>query len=78
MDIRAATAGKASKAPCLDFGFQYALIRNKQSKKFGVEYWASTGSNSPSLEMFAMTLIPDFSLYACNLISRNSRIVTIH
>ena len=28
------------KGPCLDFGFQYALIRNNRSKKFGVEYWA--------------------------------------
>ena len=33
--------------PCLDFGFQYALIRNNQSKKFGVEYWALPGSNLP-------------------------------
>ena len=33
--------------PCLDFGFQYALIRNNRSKKFGVEYWALPGSNSP-------------------------------
>ena len=32
---------------CLDFGFQYALIRNNWSKKFGVEYWALSGSNSP-------------------------------
>ena len=28
-------------------GFQYALIRNNRSKKFGVEYWALPGSNSP-------------------------------
>ena len=33
--------------PCLDFGFQYALIRNNQSKKFGVEYWTLPGSNWP-------------------------------
>ena len=34
--------------PCLDFGFQYALIRNNRSKRFGViEYWALPGSNSP-------------------------------
>ena len=33
--------------PCLDFGFQYVLIRNNQSKKCGVEYWALHGSNSP-------------------------------
>ena len=25
--------------PCLEFGFQYALIRNNGSKKFWVEYW---------------------------------------
>ena len=46
----AATAGKAPKAwalNCLDFGFQYTLIRNSWSKKFGVEYWALPGSNSP-------------------------------
>ena len=24
--------------PCLDFGFQYALIKDKRSKKIGVEY----------------------------------------
>ena len=28
-------------------GFQYAFIRNNQSKKFGIEYWALPGSNSP-------------------------------
>ena len=33
--------------PCLDFGFQYAVIRNNRSKKFGVEYWELPGSNSP-------------------------------
>ena len=33
--------------PCLDFRFQYALIRNNRSKKFGVEYWVLPGSNSP-------------------------------
>ena len=32
--------------PCLDFGFQYALIRNL-SKKFGIEYKALPGSNLP-------------------------------
>ena len=32
---------------CLDFGFQHARIRNNWSKKFGVEYWALPGSNSP-------------------------------
>ena len=36
-----------SPGPCLDFGFQYAFIRNNRSKKFGVEYWALPGSNSP-------------------------------
>ena len=34
-----ATAGKAPRpprpGPCLDFGFQYALIRNNWSKKVG-------------------------------------------
>ena len=31
--IRAAMAGKAPRpGPCLDFGFQYALIRNNWSK----------------------------------------------
>ena len=33
--------------PCLDFGFQYAFIRNNRSNNFGVEYWALLGSNSP-------------------------------
>jgi hypothetical protein len=33
--------------PCLDFGFQYAFIRNNWSKKFGVEYRALPGLNSP-------------------------------
>ena len=33
--------------PWLDFGFQYALIRNNWSKIFGVEYWALPGSYSP-------------------------------
>ena len=33
--------------PCLDFVFQYALIRNIQSNKIGVEYWALHGSNLP-------------------------------
>ena len=33
--------------PCLDFRSQYALIRNNQSKKFGVEYRALSDSNSP-------------------------------
>ena len=32
--------------PCLDFGFQYALIRNNRSKNFGVEYWPLPDSNS--------------------------------
>ena len=31
--------------PCLDFGFQYALLGNNGSNKFGVEYWALPGSN---------------------------------
>ena len=31
--------------PCLDFGFQQALIRNNRSKNFGLEYWALPGSN---------------------------------
>ena len=30
---------QARFGPCLDFGFQYTLTRNNQSKKFGVEYW---------------------------------------
>ena len=29
---------QARFGPSLDFGFQYALIRNNWSKKFGVEY----------------------------------------
>ena len=37
---------KSRSGPCLDFGFQYTLIRNNWSKKFGVEYWALPGSNS--------------------------------
>ena len=32
--------------PCLDFGFQYALIRNNQPKKIGVEHRTLTSSNS--------------------------------
>ena len=32
--------------PCLDFEFQYPLIRYNRSKKLGVEYWALPGSNS--------------------------------
>ena len=41
---RAATFGKAQRPePCLDFGFQYAFIRNNRSKRFGVEYWALPG-----------------------------------
>ena len=45
---RAPMAGKAGKfGPCLDFGFQYALIRNNRSKKIGVEYWTLPGSNLP-------------------------------
>ena len=31
----------------LDFGFQYALVRNNWSKTFWVEYWTLPGSNSP-------------------------------
>ena len=30
--------GRQGRHGWLDFGFQYALIRNNQSKKFGVEY----------------------------------------
>ena len=43
-DYRGASSGKAPPrpGPCLDFGFQYALIRNNWSKKFGVEYWPFT------------------------------------
>ena len=33
--------------PCLDFEFQYDLIRNNWSNKFGIEYWALPGSNTP-------------------------------
>ena len=33
--------------PCLEFGFQYVLIRNNWSKNFGVEYWTLPGSNLP-------------------------------
>ena len=33
--------------PCLDFGFQYALIRNNRSKQFGAQCLALHGSNSP-------------------------------
>ena len=47
--------------PCLDFGFQYALIRNNRSKKNGVEYWALPCSNSPwrlcSLYIYFLKLI---------------------
>ena len=32
--------------PCLDFGFQYKITRNNQSKKFGLEYWILPDSNS--------------------------------
>ena len=32
---------------CLDFAFQYTLIRNNRWKKFGLEYWALPGSNLP-------------------------------
>ena len=35
------TAGQPRQrrfGPCLDFGFQYALIRNNRSKIFGLEY----------------------------------------
>ena len=32
--------------PCLNFGLQYALIRNTGQKN-GVEYWDLPGSNSP-------------------------------
>ena len=38
---------QARFSPCLDFGFQYTLIRNNWFKKFGVEYWTLPGSNSP-------------------------------
>ena len=38
---------QARFSPCLDFGFQYALIRNNRSRNFGVEYWTFPGSNSP-------------------------------
>ena len=38
---------QARFGPCLDFGFQYALIRNNRSQIFGVEYWTLPGSNSP-------------------------------
>ena len=40
-------ARQARFGPCLDFGFQYTLIRNNRSKKFGVEYWTLLGRNSP-------------------------------
>ena len=45
---RAAMASKAPRpGPYLDFWIQYALIRNNQLKKFGVEYWAALpGQNS--------------------------------
>ena len=33
--------------PCLNYGFQYALIRNNQSKKIGVKHWALSASNLP-------------------------------
>ena len=36
---------QARFGPSLDFRFQYALIRNNWSKKFGVEYWTLPGSN---------------------------------
>ena len=31
--------------PCLDFRFQYALIRSNWPKTFEVEYWTLPGSN---------------------------------
>ena len=39
-------ARQARFGPCLDFGFQYTLIRNNRSKNFGIEYWTLPGSNS--------------------------------
>jgi hypothetical protein len=48
--------------PCLDFGFQYALIRNR-SKKMGVEYWALPRSNSPWRPCFRITFLQPYHLY---------------
>ena len=45
-------AMQARLRPCLDLGFQYALIRNNWSKIFGVEYWTLPGSNSPERPWF--------------------------
>ena len=46
--FRAATGGKDPKTWALPrFWVSYALLRNNQSKKFGVEYWALSGSNLP-------------------------------
>jgi hypothetical protein len=35
--------------PCLDFRFQYALIRSNWPKTFEVEYWTLPGSNGPGM-----------------------------
>ena len=35
--------------PCLDFRFQYALIRSNWPKTFEVEYWTLSGSNGPGM-----------------------------
>ena len=43
--------------PCLDFGFQYDLIRNHWSKKLGVEYWALPGTNSLWRPCFSVVVI---------------------
>ena len=37
----------SSPWPCRDFWYQYALITNIRSKKFGSGYWDLPGSNSP-------------------------------
>ena len=56
---------KARFGPCLDFGFQNALIRNNWSKKFWVEYWTLPGSNtswwSCVLLNFEMSWIKEFN-----------------
>ena len=46
---------------CLDFGFQYALIRNNQSKKFGVEYWTLPGSNWPWRPWMGLITVMSFA-----------------
>ena len=48
------------------FCFQYALLRNNWSKKFGVEYWTLPGSNSPWRPWVLISeKLPKYLFYAC-------------